>query len=149
MPCQERMSGCITNSSKNGSSKGTGESNAPRTDGRSRVGPVRLLNFLNSCLETQSLLSPLMFTRQGAWTGWPQGLKHTRLFCLSPSPRVCPSSCPLNPWRHPTISSSVSLFSFCPQPFPASGSFPVSRLFASGGQSIGASVSALALPMSI
>ena len=49
------------------------------------------------------------------------GLQYTRLLCLSPSPGVCPSSCPLNWWCHPTISSSVSLFSFCPQSFPASG----------------------------
>ena len=66
--------------------------------------------------------------------------------CLSPPPGVCPSSCPLNGRCHPTISSSV-IFSFCPQSFPASGSFPMSQLFTSGGQSIGASVSVL--PMSI
>ena len=51
--------------------------------------------------------------------------------CLSPSPGVCPNSCPLNWWCHPTISSSVALFS-CLWPFPASGSFPVSQLFVSG-----------------
>ena len=71
----------------------------------------------------------------------PHGLQHTRLPCPSPSHGVCPSSCPLNRWCHPTISSSVTLFSFCLQPFPASGSFPVSQLFPSGGQSIGASAS--------
>ena len=67
----------------------------------------------------------------------------------SPSPRVCTSSCPLNRWYHPTISSSVSLFSFCCQSFLASGSFPVSQLFASGSQSIGASASASVLPKNI
>ena len=69
---------------------------------------------------------------------WPYGLQHTRLPCPSLSPRVCSNSCSLSRWCHPTISSSVTHFS-CHQSFPASGSFPVSRLFASGGQSIGAS----------
>ena len=61
--------------------------------------------------------------------------------CPSPSPRACSNSCPLSQWCHPTISSSVASFSSCLQSFPASGSFPVSQLFASGGQSIGASAS--------
>ena len=59
--------------------------------------------------------------------------------CLSLSPRVCSNSCPLSWWCHSTISSSVTPFSSCPQSFPASGSFLMSRLFASGGQSIRAS----------
>ena len=79
----------------------------------------------------------------------PHGLKHTRLSCPSLSPRVCPTSCPLNRWCHPTISSSVSPFSSCPESYPASGSFPVSQLFAPGGQSIGDSASASVLPMNI
>ena len=81
----------------------------------------------------------------------PHGLQHARLPCPSLSPGVCSNSCPLNWWCHPTISSSVAHFSFCPQSFPASGLFPMSQLFASGGQSIGASVSASAsvLPMNI
>ena len=78
----------------------------------------------------------------------PRGLQHTRLLCPSPSPRVCPSSCPLNQWCHPTISSSLTLF-FCLLSFPASGSFPVSQLFTSGGQSIGASLSVSVLPENI
>ena len=65
---------------------------------------------------------------------------HTRLPCPL-SPRVCLNSWPLSQWCHPIISSSVAPFSSCPQSFPASGSFPMSRLFASGGQSIGASAS--------
>ena len=73
----------------------------------------------------------------------PHGLQHARLPCPSPSPRVCPDSCPLSQWCHPTISSSVTLFSSCPQSLPASGSFPKSWLFASGGQSLGASASVL------
>ena len=64
-------------------------------------------------------------------------------------PRVCSNSCLLNQWCHPTISSSVVPFSSCPQSFPASGSSPMSPLFASGGQSIGASPSASVLPVNI
>ena len=79
----------------------------------------------------------------------PHGLQLARLPCPSPSPRVCSDSCPLNRWWHPTISSPVTAFSACPQSFVASGSFPVSWLFASGGQSTGASSSSSVLPMSI
>ena len=72
------------------------------------------------------------------------------LSCLSPSPGVCPSPCPLNQWYHTTISSSVALFSFCLQSFPASGPFPMTQLFVSGGQkSIGVSASASVLLKSI
>ena len=77
------------------------------------------------------------------------GLQHARLPWPSPSPRACSNSCPLIWWCHPTISSSVIPFSYHLQSFPASGSFPVSRLFASGGQSIGASASTSVLPMNI
>ena len=62
-------------------------------------------------------------------------------------PEVCPSSCPLSRWCHPTISSFVILFSYCLQSHPASGSFPMSQLFASGGQSIGTLASVSVLPM--
>ena len=77
---------------------------------------------------------------------WPYGLQHARLPCPSPTPRICSNSCPSSQWRHPTISSSVIPF-FCPQSFPASGSFPVSHFFVSGGQSIGVSALASVLPM--
>ena len=73
----------------------------------------------------------------------PHGLQHIRCPCPSLSPGVCSNSCPLNWWCHPTISSSVIPFSSCPQSFPASGSFPVRWLFASGSKSIGALASAL------
>ena len=76
------------------------------------------------------------------------GLQHIRLPCPLLSPGVCSNSCALSQWCHPTISSSVIPFS-CPQSFLASGSFPMSRLFASGGQSIGASASLSVLPMNI
>ena len=75
-------------------------------------------------------------------------LQHARLPCTSPSPGACSNSCPLSQWCHPTISSSVVPFSSCLQSFPASGSFPMSQLFASGGQSIGASAASV-LPMNI
>ena len=78
----------------------------------------------------------------------PPGLQHARAPCPSPSPRVCPNSCPVSQWCHPTILSSVIPFS-CFQCFPASGSFLMSWLFASGSQSIGASASASILPMNI
>ena len=78
---------------------------------------------------------------------WPHGQQHTRPPCSSPSPKVCPSSYLLHQWCHPAISSSDTLFSFCPQSFPASGTFPMSQRFPSGGQSIGASASAPVLPM--
>ena len=75
------------------------------------------------------------------------GLQHTRLPCASPTTGAYSNSCPSSWWCHPTISSSVVPFSYCPQSFPASGSFLMSWHFTSGGQSIGASASALVLPM--
>ena len=80
---------------------------------------------------------------------WPHGLQHARLPCPSPSPQVCSDSCPLSRWCHPTISSFVVPFSSCLQSFPTSGSFPMSQLFASDGQSIGASALASVLPINI
>ena len=70
-------------------------------------------------------------------------------FLSSPAPGACSNSCPSSWWCHPTISSSIVPFSFCLQSFPASGSFPMSQLFALGGQSIGASASASVLPVNI
>ena len=77
----------------------------------------------------------------------PHWLKHARLPCPSPSPRVWANSCPLSWWCHPTILSSVVPFSSCLKSFPASGSFLMSQFFTSGGQNIGASASVL--PMNI
>ena len=87
-----------------------------------------------------------------------QSLSHVRLVVTpwtaacqaprpSPSPGAYSNSCPSHHWWHPTISSSVVPFSSCPQSFPASGSFPMSQFFASGGQSIGVSASTSVLPM--
>ena len=67
---------------------------------------------------------------------WPHELQHTRPPCPSPTPGVHPNSCPSNRWCHPVTSSSVVPFYFCPQSLPASESFPMSQLFAWGGQSI-------------
>ena len=80
---------------------------------------------------------------------WHHGLLHVRLSHPSLYPRVCSNSCPLSRWCHPTISSSIAPFSSCPLSFPAWGSFPMSQLFATGGQSIGASASMSVLPMNI
>ena len=79
----------------------------------------------------------------------PHGLQRARIPCSSLSPWDCSNTCPLIWWCHPTISFSVALFSSCPQSFPASGSFPMSWLLSSCGQSIGASASASVLPMNI
>ena len=79
----------------------------------------------------------------------PHGLQHFRPPCPSPAPGIYSNSCPLSWCCHPTISSCVVPFSSCPQSFLASGSFLMSQLFASGGQSTGASALASVLPMSI
>ena len=80
---------------------------------------------------------------------WAHGLQRTRLPCPSPMPGAFSNSCPLSRWCHPTISSSVVPFSPCLQSFPASRSFPMSQLFASGGQSIAVSASVSVLPVNI
>ena len=77
----------------------------------------------------------------------PHEPQHARPPCPSPTPRVHPNPCPLSRWCHPAISSSVIPFSSCPQSFPASGSFQMSQLSTSGGQSIGVWASTSVLPM--
>ena len=77
----------------------------------------------------------------------PNELQHATHPCPSPTPGVHTNPCPSSWWCHPTISSSVVPSSSCPQFFPASGSFPMSQLFALGGQSIGISASTSVLPM--
>ena len=79
----------------------------------------------------------------------PQGLQQARPPCPSPSPGVCLSSWSLHPWCCPAISSSDTVFSFCPQSFPPSGTFPMSCLFPSDDQNTGASASASVLPVNI
>ena len=76
---------------------------------------------------------------------WIHEPQHARPPCPSPTPGVHPNPCPLSWWCHPTISSSVIPFSSCPQSFPTSGSFQMSQLSASGGQSIGVSAKQLSI----
>ena len=109
--------------------------------------PCFLLLFdapvLLTCWLFPSLQLLLLFSRSVVSDSlWPHGLQHARLPLPSPSPCVCSNSCPLSRWCHPTISSSVP-FSTCLQSFPASGSFPISQLFASGGQTVLCSNSSL------
>ena len=100
---------------------------------------------LSGCISTLLFFSCLLVSN----SLWPHELQHTKLPCPSLSPRVCSNPCPLSQWCYPTISSSVIPLSSCPQSFPASGSFQMSQLFASGGLCIGASASASVLPMNI
>ena len=96
------------------------------------------------------LIDSVQFSRSvGSNSLRPHGLHHTRLPWPSPTLGAYSNSCPSNRWRHPTISSSVVPFSSCLQSFPASGSFLMSQLFISGGQSTGASALASVLPMNI
>ena len=101
---------------------------------------LRFLYYLHCCCSCCQVMSNSLGSHE---------LQHTRFPWPALSPWVCANSCPLSQWCHPTTSSSVTLFSFCHQSFPASGSFPTSQLFASGGQSIGASASVPVLPMNI
>ena len=104
-------------------------------------------------MPTALLLLLLLFSHSVVFNSfWPHGLQHATLYCPLPSPWACSNSCPMRQWCHPTISSSVipfSSFLLLLQSFPASRSFPVSWLFASGGQNIGASASVSVLPMNI
>ena len=109
-------------------------------------------NLVRSLLSLVSLatISSVQFSHSVVSNSlWPQEPQHARPPCPSPIPRVHPNPCPLSQWCHPTISSSVFPFSSQLQSFPASGSFQMSKLFASGGQSIGVSASTSVLPMKI
>ena len=106
------------------------------------------LNFQQWFFNRILLFSSVQFSHSVVSNSlWPHGLQHARPLCLSLTPRVYSNSCPLSRWCHPTISSSVVPFSSCPQSFPASGSFQISQLFTSGGQSFQVSASASVLPM--
>ena len=96
-----------------------------------------------SCTDQLSSVQSLSHVRLFA----PHGLQHARPSWPSPAPRVYSNSFALSWWYHPTISSSVVPFSSCPQSFPASGSFQMSQLFTSGGQSTGVSASTSVLSM--
>ena len=113
--------------------------------------PVSFVAIIKICsFFLNSLLIGLLFSHSVVFDSlWPYGLQHARLPCPSLSPRAYSNPCPLSRWCHSTISSSVIPFSSCPQSFPSSGSFPVSLLFTSGGQSTGASASPSVLPVNI
>ena len=106
---------------------------------------TKYLNILCKCYFQFSLFSCSVMSNSLQ----PHGLQHTTPPCPSPTPEVYSNSCPLSQWCHPTISSSVIPFSSHLQSFPASGSFPMSQFFASGGQSIRVSASTWVLPMNI
>ena len=100
------------------------------------------LCFLHGCFRSVQSLSCVWLFATPWTTAW-------RPPCPSPTPGVYSNSCPLSQWYHLSVLSSVIPFSSCLQSFPASGSFPMGQLFASGGQSIGVSPSASVLPMNI
>ena len=102
----------------------------------------KLISHWQKCID-----SSVQFSSVVSDSLWPHEPQHTSPPCLSPTPGVYPNPCPLSRRCHPTISSSVFPFSSCPQSFPASGSFEMSQLFASSGQSIGVSASTSVLPM--
>ena len=92
----------------------------------------------------------IQFSHSVVSDSWqPHGLQHARIPCPSLTPGACSNSCPLSLWCHPTISFSVVPFSSCLQSFPASGSFPLSQFFTSGGQTIGVWASRLNLDFSL
>ena len=102
-------------------------------DGRGRA-PGTLMGQFSQ--HTQGNLWLSSFSRSAVSNSLQaRGLRHTRLLCPPLSPEVCSNSCPSSPWCHPTISSSVTGFFSCPQSIPASGPFPMSRLFTLGSQS--------------
>ena len=110
---------------------------------------VKCCNFSKSCVFSQCSMTQFSSVAQSCLT-----LCNPMVWSMPgfPVPYCLPEfahSCPLNQWCHPIILSSVALFSSCPKFFPASGSFPMSPLFTSGGQSIGASASTSVLPMNI
>ena len=120
-----------------------------------RTGFVKMMRCV-FCLKTHSL--PILpFSRDSVQFSCsvmssslqPYGIQHIRLPCPTPTPRAYSNSCTSSQWCHPASSSSAITFSSCPQSFPASGSFQMSQLFTSGGQSTGVSASASVLPMNI
>ena len=107
-----------------------------------------ILPSINWCLWHVANISSVQFSHSVVSNSLqPHEPQHARPPCPSPTPGVHPNSCPLCWWCHLTISSSVVPFFSCPQSFPASGSFQMSQLFASGGQNIGVSASTSVLPM--
>ena len=115
-----------------------------------KVKLVEALCILHVCLKGSAIRQAVQFSCSViSYSLQYDGLQHTRLPCPSPAPGAFSNSHPSNQWCHRTISSSVISFSSCLQSFPASGSFPMSQSFTSGGQSIGASASASVFPVNI
>ena len=110
---------------------------------------IKLFSASSDIYWTSNMGSSVRFSSvtQLCLTLRPHESQHARPPCPSTTPGVYPNSCPSSQWCHPAISSSVVPFSSCPQSLPASGSFPMSQLFAWGRQSIGISASASVLPM--
>ena len=105
------------------------------------------LKFCDKIFLKSTLFSSVQFSYSVVSDSlWPHEPQHARPPCPSPTPGVHPNPCPLSWWCHPTISASVIPLSSCPQSFPASGSFQMSQLSASGGQNIGVSASTSFLP---
>ena len=101
---------------------------------KTAFGRVKFLFLQTFCYYNDSIVQfSCSVMSNSLWLHEPQ---HARPPCPSPTPGVCPNPCPLSRWCHPTILSYVIPFSSCPQSFPASGSFQMSQLFASGGQGI-------------
>ena len=109
---------------------------------------IEIIELKNKFTELNNTLSSVHFSHSVMYDSlWPHELQHARPPCPSPTPWVYSNSSSSSRWCHPAISSSVVPFSSCPQSLPASGSFPMSQLFAWGSQSSGVSVSASVLPM--
>ena len=109
-----------------------------------QAGSLPLSHLGSACVTSVQFSSSVMSDSL-----WPHGPQHARLPGPSPTPGVYSNSCPSSWWCRPTISSSVIPFSSCLESIPASGSFPMSQFFESGGQSIGVSASPSVLPMYI
>ena len=118
-----------------------------------RIRPTTHINVENVILSERSQSQKTQFSSVHfscsvvSESSWPHELQHARPPCPLPTPGVYSNSCPSSQWCHPAISSSVVPFSSHPRSLPASGSFPMSQLFAWGGQSIGVSASASVVPM--
>ena len=109
---------------------------------------VKFQELVDISYREECLFNSVQFSRSVMFDSlWPHESQHARTPCPSPTPGVHSDSHPSSRWCHPAISSSVVPFSSCPQSLPASESFPMSQLFAWGGQSIGVSASASVLPM--
>ena len=139
---QARTLGCIAIPSSRGSSRPRDQTHISCVSCISR----QILYHLNH--QGSGCLSSVQFSHSVVSNSLQHHeLQHSRPPCPSPTPGVYPKSCPLSWWCHPTISFSVVPFSSCLQSFPTSGSFSMSQLFVSGGQSIGVSASTSVLPM--